>query len=185
MSFLQKIISSQKKGKAKGVFSMCSANSTVLEVNIKQSAYEGTPLLIESTSNQVNQYGGYIGMNPRQFSEFVWSLAERNGLSREMLIIGGDHLGPNPWQNETTINAMAKAHQLIRDCVLAGYTKIHLDTSMKCCDDNSDTPLSKEVSAQRTAELCLTAENTFRNFVSGCKPPVYVIGTEVPPPGGV
>jgi len=184
MSFLQKIILSQKSGEVKGVFSICSANPTVLEASIKQAAREDTSLLIESSSNQVNQYGGYTGMNPKQFVKFVWSLAERHGLFRERLIIGGDHLGPNPWQNETTINAMAKAHQLIRDCVLAGYTKIHLDTSMKCCDDNPNIPLSKEVSAQRTAELCLTAENTFRNFVSGRKIPVYVIGTEVPPPGG-
>lgn len=184
MLFLQKIILSQKSGEAKGVFSICSANPTVLEASIKQAACEDTPLLIESTSNQVNQYGGYTGMNPKQFVKFVCSLAERQGLFRERLIIGGDHLGPNPWQNETTINAMAKAHQLIRDCVLAGYTKIHLDTSMKCSDDNPNTPLSKEVSAQRAAELCLTAEDTFRNFVSEHKLPVYVIGTEVPPPGG-
>ena len=69
---------------------------------------------------------------------------------------------------------MAKAHQLIRDCVLAGYKKIYLDTSMKCCDDNPNTPLRKEVSAQRTAELCLTAENTFRNLVSEYKPLVFM-----------
>jgi len=57
-------------------------------VSIKQAAYEGKLLLIESTSNQVNQYGVYTSRGPKQFLEFVQSLAEKHGISRERLTIG-------------------------------------------------------------------------------------------------
>jgi D-tagatose-1,6-bisphosphate aldolase subunit GatZ/KbaZ len=71
----------------------------------------------------------------------------------------------------------------MRDTVQAGYTKIHLDASMKCADDPAG-PLSPELAAARAAEMCLVAENTFAQSGSGQIPPCYVIGTEVPLPGG-
>src|SRR5262249_51429232 len=56
--------------------------------------------------------------------------------------------------------------------------KIHLDASMRCAGDPD--PLPEAVVAARMATLCLRAE---RARTSG-PAPVYVIGTEVPPPGG-
>uniref|UniRef100_UPI0025FBA7EF class II D-tagatose-bisphosphate aldolase non-catalytic subunit n=1 Tax=Mesorhizobium sp. TaxID=1871066 RepID=UPI0025FBA7EF len=62
----------------------------------------------------------------------------------------------------------------------AGFTKLHLDTSMACADD--PVPLSDETIAARAADLAAIAEAAVAR--TGGKKPVYVIGTEVPVPGG-
>jgi D-tagatose-1,6-bisphosphate aldolase subunit GatZ/KbaZ len=83
---------------------------------------------------------------------------------------------------------MEKAKGLVRACVLAGYNKIHLDASMHCADDpDAHLPLDTGISAKRAAELCLAAEEAFKlelKYNPSLKAPVYVIGTEVPVPGG-
>jgi D-tagatose-1,6-bisphosphate aldolase subunit GatZ/KbaZ len=81
---------------------------------------------------------------------------------------------------------MEKACVLVRDSVLAGYTKIHLDASMHCADDAGDRhrPLADEVVCARAAEMCQAAEQAHRSLPTGAPAPVYVIGTEVPIPGG-
>ena len=64
--------------------------------------------LIEATSNQVNQDGGYTGMVPAQFRDFVQGIAERVGFPLARLVLGGDHLGPNAWTALPADEAMAK-----------------------------------------------------------------------------
>ena len=76
---------------------------------------------------------------------------------------------------------MTKACELVRRCVLAGYQKIHLDASMPCA---GDAALSEHLIATRAAILCDAAEQASRDLPPGCQRPVYVIGTEVPAPGG-
>jgi D-tagatose-1,6-bisphosphate aldolase subunit GatZ/KbaZ len=78
---------------------------------------------------------------------------------------------------------MRNACDLVRACVLAGYTKIHLDASMPCADDDLNGPDEKTI-AKRAAILCRVAEATFAQLPSVSSPLVYVIGTEVPAPGG-
>jgi D-tagatose-1,6-bisphosphate aldolase subunit GatZ/KbaZ len=75
---------------------------------------------------------------------------------------------------------MANAEVLVAAYVEADYTKIHLDCSMSCADD--PTVLSDEVVASRTARLLRVAEDTAHR--AGIDAPGYVIGTEVPVPGG-
>ena len=62
--YLDDIVAAQKHGEPKGVTSICSAHPWVLKAAMGQKA---GILLIESTCNQVNQYGGYTGMNPAEF----------------------------------------------------------------------------------------------------------------------
>ena len=183
-SYLTDILVAQKRGQAQGIYANCSANQFVIEAGVKHALRDGSVLLVESTSNQVDQYGGYIGMTPRQFAQYVRGIALSLGLSPERIILGGDHLGPNVWQNEPAASAMAKARVLVQECVLAGYGKIHLDASMKCGDDAPDTPLAKTTIAERAADLCLAAEQAYHQVKSLFPKPVYVIGSEVPPPGG-
>ncbi len=140
----------------------------------------GTALLVESTSNQVNQFGGYSGMTPRQFHASVHALAEGMGFPTQALFLGGDHLGPNAWQNLPSAQALERSEQLIHDYVAAGFQKIHLDCSMSCVDDPARLP--DAVIAQRSARLAQVAEAAAA--AAGVEPPVYVIGTEVPIPGG-
>ncbi len=119
-------------------------------------------------------------MTPPQYRDYVLQLARDTGFPAERLVLGGDHLGPNAWQKGPADAAMANARALIAAYVAAGFHKIHLDCSMSCADD--PTPLPDAIVAARSAELARIAERTAAEH--GLPPPVYVIGTEVPIPGG-
>ncbi len=126
-----------------------------------------------------------MGMTPKQFAEYVCSIVDELHFPKKNIILGGDHLGPNVWRNEPAEKAMHKSRQLVRDYVLAGYTKIHLDASMKCADDPAGHPLERSISAERAAELCEAAEKALAKFKKNSAKVRYVIGTEVPSPGGL
>ena len=181
MKHLTKMVEQHKRGKANGIYAVCSAHPIVLEAAIRYAHANHTPLLIEATSNQVDQFGGYTGMTPADFRSFVCRLAESLDFSQDMLILGGDHLGPNRWQNLPAEQAMANADDLIKSYVAAGFKKIHLDCSMSCAND--PVPLTDEIVAERAARLAKVAEETCMAHF-GESDLVYVIGTEVPVPGG-
>jgi D-tagatose-1,6-bisphosphate aldolase subunit GatZ/KbaZ len=193
--FFRDIVSAQKEGTAAGVASVCSAHPSVLDAAFRLAARQQMPVLIESTVNQVNQLGGYTGMTPEGFRNFVESRADAAGFPRDRIILGGDHLGPYPWRSMPAERGMSIAAALVAACVRAGYAKIHLDASMPLGDDpaaaaNSPAAVAEaaRLAAQREAELAREAEAAFREYAStrpGAAPPVYVIGTEVPAPGGV
>ena len=153
---------------------MCSANRLVLEASFAQAAKDGSLLLIEATSNQVNQDGGYTGQTPAQFRDYVHALAKERHFPAERLILGGDHLGPYPWRSMPAAAAMEKACAMVTAFAAAGFSKIHLDASMSCGDD--PVALAPEEIARRATQLCEAAELA----VSGSSgKPVYIIGTEV------
>ena len=135
-SALTDLVTAQHRGEALGLASLCSADPFVIEAAFRHALPGQAPVLIESTCNQVNQFGGYTGMTPAAFVTFVEQVAEAVGFPRERIILGGDHLGPSPWQKEASGAAMAKSRALVRACVEAGYAKLHLDASMKCADDD-------------------------------------------------
>ena len=174
------LVRRQKAGFDDGVCSICSANAFVIEAAMEYGLKTGCMVLVEATANQVNQYGGYTGMQPAVFTAYVQSLAEKTGLPQEQLILGGDHLGPLTWSNEPEAEAMAKAEVLIDAFVRAGFRKIHLDTSMRLKDDPLDRPLTDETIAKRAAKLAAVAERAAK----AGEEPVYVVGSEVPVPGG-
>jgi D-tagatose-1,6-bisphosphate aldolase subunit GatZ/KbaZ len=67
--------------------------------------------------------------------------------------------------------------------VAAGFTKLHLDCSMACADDTN--PLEDSVVARRAAALAGRAEQeASARAREPADNPVYVVGTEVPVPGG-
>jgi D-tagatose-1,6-bisphosphate aldolase subunit GatZ/KbaZ len=177
-------VRSNKAGEPVGIYSICSANRHVLEAGMLQAKADDTVACIESTSNQVNQFGGYIGMTPAQFAQFVRDVAAGIGLPPERVILGGDHLGPHVWQKEPAASAMTKACALVEGCVRAGYVKIHLDTSMRCAGDPGGSVLPDEIVTERAAELCAAAEAAHGALPDGAPLPLYIIGTEVPKPGG-
>jgi len=176
--YLDDIVSAQKRGKAQGIPSICSAHPWVVKAAFRYAPAR-VPILIEATCNQVNQFGGYIGMTPADFSACVRAIAEQNNFPYERVILGGDHLGPNVWQNESAESAMQKSSEMIRAYARAGFTKIHLDASMRLADDPPG-PLAPETIADRAAQLAKAAETAGANPETLC----YVIGTEVPVPGG-
>ncbi|MEI2387559.1 D-tagatose-bisphosphate aldolase, class II, non-catalytic subunit [Breoghania sp. JC706] len=165
---------------ASGIPSICTAHPQVLVAAMRATAPTGLPLLIEATCNQVNQDGGYTGMTPADYRDFAFALADKEGFPRERLILGGDHLGPNPWKALPAQEAMAKAEVMIAAFAAAGFTKLHLDCSMGC--KGEPVALADEETAARAARLAEVAE---ANLPGGDFPaPVYIIGTEVPIPGG-
>ena len=177
---MKNIIARHKAGEHIGICSVCSAHPLVIEAALRFDLHTQNKVLIEATSNQVNQFGGYTGMKPADFRDFVLNIAEQIGFPADRLILGGDHLGPNCWQNEPAETAMTKAVALIKAYVAAGFTKIHLDASMSCADD--PVPLAPAVVAERAARLCQAAEETAPPEQKAAL--TYVIGTEVPVPGG-
>lgn len=180
------MVERNRSGEPAGMYSICSADRFVLQAGMTQALLRDALVSIESTCNQVNQFGGYSGMTPVAFRGFVGSIASELGLPESSIVLGGDHLGPYVWRGEPADSAMSKARDLVRACVLAGYTKLHLDASLRCADDPGDgrTPLDEEVATARTVELCRVAEEARADLPDAAPSPVYVIGTEVPLPGG-
>lgn len=162
-----------------GIPSICSAHPVVLEAAMRSVLPSALPLLVEATCNQVNQEGGYTGMTPDDFRAFVERIAAEVGFPLDRLVLGGDHLGPNPWKALPASEAMDKAEAMIRAYVAAGFTKLHLDCSMGCAGE--PVALGDEETAARAARLAVAAEASVRE---GQSPPVYIVGTEVPVPGG-
>ena len=79
-----------------GIVSVCSAHPWVIEAAFRHGLEHEGPMLIEVTCNQVNQFGGYTGMTPCDFRRFVEGIAGQVGFPLARLMLGGDHLSPNP-----------------------------------------------------------------------------------------
>ena len=183
---MQEMMEKRRQGIKCGIPSYCTANELALEIAIRRAKMLNMPVLIEATANQVNQYGGYTGMLPKDFYKLVLDMAAKFELPEQMVILAGDHLGPLTWQNLPEAEAMEKSIELVYQYTRAGFTKIHLDTSMKVADD-AEGLLSTEVIARRGATLYKAAIKGYEELKAE-KPdairPVFVVGSEVPIPGG-
>lgn len=174
---LRNIVARNRAGEKVAIPSVCSAQPDVLRASLKWAQRKDRQIVIEATSNQVNQDGGYTGQTPRCFVEQIHNLATENAIDHDRIVLGGDHLGPQAWRKMAAQDAMEKARILVRSYVEAGFEKIHLDCSEGCAGENAHLP--DAVTATRTANLARVCEEA-----SGGKDILYVIGTEVPPPGG-
>ncbi|GBQ66261.1 putative tagatose 6-phosphate kinase [Ameyamaea chiangmaiensis NBRC 103196] len=173
---LLELAAARQSGHAHGIVSVCSAHELVIEAALTRALETNDHVLIEATCNQVNQDGGYTGMTPADFRTFVEGVADRVGYDRGRIILGGDHLGPNPWKHLPPEDALAKAGVMIEAYARAGFEKLHLDASMGC--QGEPAHLDDVVVARRAASLAARAE------AQAPGRPVYVVGTEVPTPGG-
>jgi D-tagatose-bisphosphate aldolase class II non-catalytic subunit len=162
-----------------GITSICSGHPLVIEAAMLQARDDGAPLLIEATCNQVNHHGGYTGLTPSAFRDMVHDIARQVGYPRDDIVLGGDHLGPSPWRRLPVEEAMTEAETMVAAYAAAGYEKLHMDTSMGCQDEPEQ--LGDALTAERAASLTRVAE---RSTTDACPSPYYVIGTEVPAPGG-
>lgn len=184
---LKNIVKKQKQHENVGIYSACSSNPFVIEAVLEKARDDNAVCLIESTANQVDQNGGYSGMTPADFKAFVLEKAKETGTDPALIYLGGDHLGPLTVQNLPEKEAMAYAEQLVHDYVKAGFTKIHIDTSMKVADDDPNVRLSDEIIASRGARLADVCEKAYQELKKenpDAVRPVYIVGSEVPIPGG-
>ncbi len=177
MTDIRALTDANRAGKGVGLPCYCTANGHVIRAILAYVARTGRTAVIEATCNQVNQEGGYTGMTPHDFMAWVSGMASKAGVPMDRLLMGGDHLGPNPWRSGPADRAMEKARELVRLYVEAGFTKIHIDTSMKL---GLETPPDFQTIAARAADLCAVAEAHAPDPARL----IYVIGTEVPIPGG-
>ena len=178
MKALQDVIRRNRAGEAVALTAVCSAHPDVLTASLLLARDEGKTLLVEATSNQVNQFGGYTGMQPADFIAFVHGFCDRLGVNRGQIHFGGDHLGPQAWRREDSATAMAKARDMMAAYVRAGFSKIHLDCSEGCRGEPAQ--VGDLLAAERAAELADICERSAANPSDIS----YIIGTEVPPPGG-
>ena len=82
MNALLELLRANKQGQSKGIYAVCSAHPMVLQAAIQQAKADNSLLLIEATANQVNQDGGYTGMQPSDFIKFVKEMAAEHGPAR-------------------------------------------------------------------------------------------------------
>lgn len=69
------MIERRHAGEKCGIPSYCTANELVLEEILLRAKTQNVSALIEATANQMNQFGGYTGMKPRDFYEKVLKMA--------------------------------------------------------------------------------------------------------------
>ncbi len=188
MDALRTILHRRKLGmNYAGIPSFCTASDLAIEACMKQAMRFDDYVLVEATANQVNQFGGYTGMKPADYRDFVYRIADGIGFPKDKIILGGDHLGPLTWQNESEEEAMKKAVELVKLFVKAGFKKIHLDTSMRLADDSREERLSDETIAGRGAVLYEACEEAYQELLKENpqeQRAAFIIGSEVPIPGG-
>ena len=177
---LDRLAQLRRDGTPRGITSVCSAHPLVLRAALRHGRETGATVLIEATCNQVNHPGGYTGMRPADFAALVAAIAAEEACPPEQIVLGGDHLGPNPWRDSPAEAAMAEAERMVEAYVAAGFRKLHLDCSMGCAGEPA--ALDDATTAERAVRLAAVAERVARAAVGAM--PAYVIGTEVPPPGG-
>jgi len=175
-----------KKLTKSACFSITGSDPVVLKACMKYAARAGSYFICEATVNQVNQFGGYTGMKPADYADMVRGFAEEVGFPQEKIILCGDHLGPFTWQHLESSQAMEYSRELVRSYVKAGFRKIHLDTTMPLAGDDV-TAFGDALITERAVELAKISEDTYQETKDETiwnYPPVYVIGSEVPVPGG-
>ncbi len=156
--------------KRKALPSFCTSNFDVLKTIIFFCKINRLPCLVECTSNQVNQNGGYTKNTPKSFMNKIIKISKN--LKFKNLFLGGDHLGPLPWKNTSKKIALKNSIKLIRDFLKQKYCKIHIDTSIKCKDDKV---INNEIIFERTKEILETP-----SIKKKLKGKFLIIGTEVP-----
>lgn len=169
-----------------GCFSATGSDPYVLRACMLYAKKHNNYFMCEATVNQVNQFGGYTGMKPADYADMVLKLAEEIDFPKERIILSGDHLGPFIWQHLDSETAMKYSKELVRQYVAAGFRKIHLDPTMPLADDDLSA-FGTDIIAKRAAELAAVSEKTYeatKNETIWSYRPVYVIGSEVPVPGG-
>ena len=92
--YLRSIVQRNRGGAPVGSYAVCSAHPAVIDAAIQQTLEDGNCLHVESTSSQVNQFGGYTGMTPKQFADGMRVAAASARLPADRVLLGADHLGP-------------------------------------------------------------------------------------------
>lgn len=77
---MKTLIAQHKAGEHIGICSVCSAHPLVIEAALAFDRNSTRKVLIEATSNQVNQFGGYTGMTRQTFANLFLRLPIKSDL---------------------------------------------------------------------------------------------------------
>ena len=155
--------------------SFCTSNDDVILSIINFCKKNNLPVLIESTSNQVNQFGGYSKLKPSNFKKKVEKLAKKISFPKKNIIFGGDHLGPLPWKNLDYKIAMDRGEKLVSLYFKSKFKKLHIDTTMKL---KNDKVFNKQIIKARSEKILSNLNHKYSNKL------IFILGSEVPPAGG-
>ena len=160
MKAIRDLIARHKAGERVGITSVCSAHPLVIEATLRHALAHGAPLaLIEATSNQVNQDGGYTGMKPADYRDFVVGDRRPRRLPARPRRAGRRSPRPQRLDRAARRRGDGQGRGDGRRLCRAGFGKIHLDCSMSCADD--PVPLPEHTIAERAARLCKAAEAAY------------------------
>lgn len=160
-------------GHKKSLPSFCTSNFDVIKAIIHYAKAKNFPILIESTSSQVNQFGGYTNNKPHQFKNKIFKICSELNFPKKMIMLGADHLGPFPWLQYKGHIAWKNSINLLKSCIKSNYKKIHIDT---CYNLKDQKKLSKKDIIEKSLELFQIAKK--KNIF-------FVFGTETPFPGSI
>ena len=121
----------KNKAKLSASIQLALQMKLVLRACMQRAKETNSVLLIEATANQVDQYGGYTGMKPKDFMKFVEELAAIGGLDMDRIILGGDHLGPLTFVQYEKKRLCKKPLNSFVSLYLLALQRFMIDTSMK------------------------------------------------------
>jgi tagatose-1,6-bisphosphate aldolase non-catalytic subunit AgaZ/GatZ len=98
---LKDLLKQNRHSGSVGVYSVCSAHAEVIEAAIQQAMVDEAVFVVESTSRQVNQTGGYTGQTPQEFAKSIRSAAKRAGLAADQVCSEETTWGHFPGETRT------------------------------------------------------------------------------------
>ncbi len=169
----------EKTGIPITIFAACPNSRAVIRASIRSAKRNKAPIKFAATLNQVDQDGGYTGMNQKKFVNTIRMEAESVNFNGPV-IVAIDHGGPwlrdnhrtERWSLERT---MVWVKQSFRDAIDAGYDLIHVDPTVDITLPEGEM-ISIRVVVDRTVELIAHCEQHRRE--KGIKPIAYEVGTE-------
>ena len=175
--YMKRLVEAWHSEKPQGIYSVCSAHPWVLEAAMEQALADNSPLLIEATSNQVNHLGGYTGITPADFPAAGRGDRTGDGLPGRATNSGRRPPRPQPVAAAACSRSNARGGADGRGFCASW---VHQDPSGR-----KHALWRREGAADRRGD-CRSRSNPVRGRekASGTIKPVYVIGTEVPVPGG-
>lgn len=161
------------------LLAVCPNSQAVTTAALQAAKEANAPILLAATLNQVDRDGGYTGLTPQAFVDFVEDEAHRMGYAGPIYPCL-DHGGP--WLKDAHVAAglsldetMAAVKQSVAACLDAGYALLHIDPTVDLSIP-ADASVPVEQVVERTLDIMGYAET--HRHEREIAPVAYEVGTE-------